>query len=354
MSGEERQRKFKLSPKLWFYLGGLGGLLAFIAISAWWDLTFGAFDVKAFVADTLILIAISLATMVLSDLLSEEANMNKILGKYNIACNEYMKIMAAIEPIRVYFVQWFFWEKERETAAKREGYLTLHGFEGIDARKIVRYGEISDIPLMKGEKTYIKVLDDGTKVPMPRISTPEQEEAVRSVLGGEQDVKDVNYTEYLFIESESEANMAFLERQGYLERRRKANKVKSYITRIVGIILTALLMAALVPAGEEGGNTNKWWLFAKRFGAFCTSLIWGWLAGANNVVARASKIQDKADMQVRFRDCYEKGLWKPKTQEEIDAELIRQYEESEEAERQPVEDTAETEPQPILGGNANG
>ena len=69
---EDKPKKFRATTKLWFYLGGLAGLLAFIGISAWWDLTFGEFNLVDFIADTLILIAIALATMVLSDLLAEE------------------------------------------------------------------------------------------------------------------------------------------------------------------------------------------------------------------------------------------------------------------------------------------
>ena len=351
---EEKQKKFKSSPKLYFYLGGLGGLLAFIAISAWWDLTFGSFDLKTFIADTLILIAIALATMVLSDLLSEETNKNKILGVYNYACNDYEAIHTAVAGILIYFSQWYFWFLEKETRRKREGFLALHGFEGTEARKIVAYAELADVPRMQNGKA-VKELDNGKKVILPRIETEEQLFAINSVLKGEQDVKTTNYATYLFIDDISEANMSALERQEYLERRRKASKRKAYIMRIVMLVLTCALMAALVPADDEEGSKNKWWLFAKRLGVFVTSFISGWLAGSTDVAAEAKKIKDKTAILTSFKDCHDKGLWKFKTQEELDEEAIEEYErEQEEARASVVEPEVAGPMIPMKGGTAYG
>lgn len=324
----KKQPKFKLTTKLWFYAGGLAALLGFIGISAWWDLTFGAFNLKNFIADTLILIAIAIATMVLSDLLSEETNMNKIVGLYNIARNDYDAIYAQVAGILVYFSQWYFWFLERETRRKREGYLILNGFDGLAARRIVAFAELSDIPLMEScQKVYIKVSPSGRKIPLPKIETPEQKEVIQSVLKGEQDVKNTNYVVYLFTDDISEANMSALERQDYLEKRRKQSKRKAYIMRIVMLVLTALLMAALAPADdEEGADKNKWWLFIKRLGVFITSFLSGWLAGATDVAAKAAQIKDKKSILTSFKDCYDKKLWEPKSQEQLDQEAIEEWE----------------------------
>ena len=331
MSDEEKQKKIKGSPKLWFYLGGLAGLLVFIAISAWWDLTFGQFDFNDFLADALILAAICLATMVLSDLLSEEANMNKLLGRYNMACDEYMDAMAAVEAIKVYFAQWYFVYLESETLRKRENYLVLNGIKGADARKIVRFAILADVEEMcqsTKDAPFIKTCEDGKRVVMPIIESEEQKKAVISVLKGEQDVKFSNYTDYLFIESIEEANMSDLERQWYLEKRRKSNKVMAYIVRVITMLFTSFLFAALVPADEGGDGSKKWWTFFKRLGVFVTSFISGWLAGANDVVAKAKIIKDKADMLVKFRSWHEKGLWTPKTEDELDNEILRRFDEA--------------------------
>ena len=336
---EEKQKKFRASTKLWFYLGGLAGLLAFIGISAWWDLTFGAFNLKDFIADTLILIAIAIATMVLSDLLSEETNMNRVYGVYNIARNEFEAILLSVEPIKVYFSQWYFWYLERETKRKREGYLMLHGIEGTDSKKIVKYATLSDVMGMKtSTKKYIKELNDGTKIVLPRLETEEQVQAVKSVLKGEQDVKNTNYSVYLFTDDISEANMSTLERQTYLERRRKQSKRKAYVMRIIMLVLTCFLMAALAPDGDEAANANKWWLFLKRLGVFVTSFISGWLAGSTDIVAKASQIKDKKDKLAIFKDCYDKQLWKPLTEEELDKKFIEEYEKEQEEARASVID----------------
>ena len=331
----ESEKKFKFTGKVWFYLGGLGAVLAFIAISAWWDLTFGNFVLKNFIADTLILIAISLATMVLVDLLSQEVNMNKLEGVYNKARLAYDAALLAIEGIKVYFSQWFFWFADQETKRKREGHLMLHGIGGTEAKKIVRYATLADIERMasvpEGDKGYIKEVGDGKKVVLPRLDTQEKIRAVSDVLNGKLDVKNTNYSVYLFTDNISEANMSTLERQDYLEKRRKQSKKKAYIMRIITLILTCLLMAALVPDPDEAGNgKSKWWNFFKRVGVFITSFISGWLAGSTDVVAQAAKIRDKTDKLVCFKDCYDKKLWQPISDEELDRQFIEEYEKRQE------------------------
>lgn len=329
---KERQPRFKTSPKLYFYLGGLAGLLAFIGISAWWDLTFGAFDLKNFIADTLILIGIAIGTMFLTDLLSQEANMNKIMGVFNIARNDYGLVYQQVAGILIYFSQWYLWYLNKETKKKREGYLVLHGIDGISAKKIVAYAALSDVTeMLKCEKFYVKTLPNGKKIPFKKIETKEQEEAIYSVLKGEQDVKNTAYSNYLFTDDEAEINMSVLERQEYLERRRKQSKRKSYIMRICSVVLVALLMAALAPADdEEGGNKNRWWLLMKRLSVFITSFISGWLAGATDVTAKAAKVKDKTAILRSFLDCYDKKLWVPKTEEELDQEAVDEWEHSSE------------------------
>ena len=326
MSEGEKKKTFKFTPKIGFYAGGLGGLLIFIVISAVWDLTFGRFDLQTFIAESLILTAIALASMLLCDLFSQEMNKNKLYGVYNIAVNNYMNAMKRLEPIRIYFSQWFFWFLVRETKNKREGYLMLHGIEGTDAKKIVRFAEMSDIqPMVEATKKYVKVLEDGTKIVLPKLETIEQQKAVESVLKGEQDIKDVNYSKYLFVDDVAEMNMSTLERQEHLAKRRSRAKKRAYIRRIFWLILTCLLMAALVPADEEEAR-NKMWLFAKRLGVFFTSCISGWLAGSTDVVAQASMINDKTDKLNTCCACYEQGEWAPKTEEEMDKEFIEEYE----------------------------
>ena len=322
----QKKQYFKNSPKFTLYLFGLGGLLAFITISAWWDLTFSEFNVKDYIANTLILIAISLATMVLTDMLSAETNKNKIVGVYNIASNDYENIRNQIAGIRVYFSQWYFWYLDIETKKKREGHLLLHGFDGIAARKIVSYAEIIDIDLMKGNALTVKTLPNGKKVVLPRIETEEQETAVKEVLSGLHDVKKANPNEYLFVEDVAEVNMRDLERQDYLRHRKAQSKRRMYILRVIIVVLFSLLLVALMPAGEEGDNARKWWLYAQRIGAFVSSFISGWMVGSTDTNAESALIKDKASILAVFKDCYVKKLWQPKTQEELDEETIEEYE----------------------------
>lgn len=335
---QEQNKKFRFTNKVWFYIGGLAGLLLFIGASAWWDLTFGSFDPKAFIADTLILVAISLAAMVLSDLFSQEVGMNKFGGVYNIAQNDYLYAFRSVESIKVYFSQWFFWFLDQETKRKREGHLMLHGIDGTDAKKIVRYATLGDIERMKNSPTRIvKELDNGSKVVLPNLDTEEKIKAVTDVLNGKLDVKTTNYSIYLFMDDVSEANMSTLERQEYLEVRRKKSKKRAYIMRITMLILTSALMAALIPDPDEAGSASKkWWAFMKRLGVFVTSFLSGWLAGTTDIVARAAQIRDKTDKLETFKDHFEKGLWKPIPEEELDKRFIEAYEKEQEEAKKAV------------------
>lgn len=323
---EKKLPKYKFTTKTFLYLGGLGGLLAFIVVSAVWDLTFGVFDAVNFVADTLILVAICLGTLVLTELFSEESNKNKTYGVYNMACNEFMLAMERIEGIRIYFSQWYYWFLERETVKKRETYLTLCGIKGTDARKIVKFAAIDDVDRMANCRDYyIKGFDDGKRVVLPKLETDEQIETVRDVLQGKYDVIDSGYTEYLFLDDVAEAAMSIVERKDYLKKRKAESKRRSNILAVIRLVMTAFLMAALVPADPEEASANKWWTFVKRLGVFFTSLITGWFAGSNEVIASAAIVRDKTNMIDEFRKYSESGEWKPKSEEELDSEIIAEW-----------------------------
>ena len=355
---EKKTPKYRFTTKTLLYLGGLGGLLGFIVLSAVWDLTFGQFDVVNFVADTLILTAICVFTLVLMELFSEESNKNKTYGVYNLACNDYIKAMASIEGIRIYFSQWYYWFMEQETKKKRETYLSLCGIKGTDARKIVKYATLEDIPRMEEcRKAYVKELDDGKKVVLPKLETEEQSRMVKEVLTGKHDIIDGGYAEYLFLDDVGEATMSIIERREYLKDRRAQSKKRANILAVIRLIATSLLFAALVPADPEEATANKWWVFAKRIGVFFTSLITGWFAGSNDVVASAALVRDKTNMLNEFKKYSDSGEWKPKTEEELDAEIIAQYEKEQEEARASVVDPVVEVPSnmPIMiGGDSNG
>lgn len=327
---EAEQKTKVFSAKMAFYGVGLLAVFGFIIVSAWWDLTFGSFDAVAFVADTLILVAIAIGTMVLSSFSSQEYNLNKLNGLYNVSCNDYLLAYQAIEEIKIYFSQYFFWKMERENRENRENHLIVHGIEGINARKIVRYAELPDIAEMKKGKPYVKTLEDGKKVVLPPLCTEEQVEAVEYALKGNVDVKDKNHSDYLFISDSSEVSTSMLDRKAFHERHRKAAMKRAYIMMIIRLVGTSLLFAALVPADEEEvSSKNKWWTFFKRIGVFFTSFISGWLAGSREVVGRAVAVKDKTAVLQEFHDHYAKGTWKPKTIEEIDQEIIEAQENAE-------------------------
>lgn len=354
---KKKEKKYRFTTKTWFYLGGLGGLLGFIVLSAVWDLTFGSFDVVNFVADTLILTAITIGTMVLSEKFSEESNMNKLVGVYNLSVNEYMAVMAMVDGIRVYFSQWYYWFLARQTKDKHEGFLMLHGIKPSFAKKIVAYAALADIDQMKNAKShYVKTLEDGRKVVFEKIETKEQEEAIREVLSGGNDIKDTNWSNYLFVDNIDEANMTMLERQSYLEKRRKEMRKRLMLFSVLRLICTSLLLVALVPAAPEEQSANKWWTFCKRIGVFFTSLLVGWKIGSNDVVARAAIVNDKSVVLRQFKDCYDKGLWQPKSEEEIDAEIIAEWEREQEEAKAEVVETPIIVPSDTLmiGGGRNG
>lgn len=348
--GKKKTPKYRFTTKTFLYLGGLGGLLGFIVLSAVWDLTFGQFDVVNFVADTLILTAICIFTLVLMELFSEESNKNKTLGVYNLACNEYIKAMASIEGIRIYFSQWYYWFMERETKKKRETYLSLCGIKGTDAKKIVKYATLDDIPRMEEcRKCFVKELDDGKKVVLPKLETKEQSKMVEEVLTGKHDIVDGGYAEYLFLDDIGEATMSIIERKDYLKKRREQSKKRANILAVIRLVATSLLLAVLVPANPEESTANKWWIFAKRIGVFGTSLITGWFAGSNDVVASAALVTDKTNMINEFKKYSDSGEWKPKTEEELDAEIIAEYEkEQEEARASVIDPVVEVSPTTAL------
>lgn len=326
MNGEE-QKKPKITSKSIFYIAGLVSIFAFIILSAWWDLVFGVFDVVAFVSEALILVAIGVGTMPISSLSSQEFNMNRMNGLFNVTLNEYQQARQSIEAIIIYFSQWHSWWIEEETFQKRQGFLMINGVDGQNAYKIARYARMEDYQRLCEEKEFVKEIDNGKKIVLRKLETEEQRQAALYVLQGKADIKDNNYSDYLFNFSSSEANMRLPELKEFYRKRAEAAQKRAYIMNVIRIIGTSILFVALVPADEEEvASKNRWWSFVKRIGVFMTSFINGWLAGSSKVSSNATIIKQKVSVLETYKKHYDEKIWSPVSQEEMDARLISEYE----------------------------
>lgn len=324
---------FKFSPKFGFTLGGVGMVFIFIFVSFLWDLNFGKFDLGSWLADSLILMAIMISMMVLVDLLAQEYGMERYDGLYQQNLSKFNKSLSEISDIRIYYGQYFIWFLQKETRNKRIEILMQNSIDPREAEKIVDYATLDMLDTLV--RRTVKVVSKNNKEVVIRKITDEQREIVYEVLHGEWDIKRGSYSQYLFADTEGEAVMSILERNDYLEERRKESKKWSYIIKIGIFLIFTLIFAALIPDSEEGaGVASKLWVLFKRLSTAVGGFLSGWMSGTTDVKYKAKQLLTKAEVNECFKANFDKKNFVPKSEEELDREL---YEEAEREEKEAAE-----------------
>lgn len=257
---------------------------------------------------------------------------NLVGGRYQVACNEYNEITKTIEPIRIYFSQFWLYYKEQKLVEKKIDYLIDNQFDGRTAKAIVKNIEKEDLVIDKllynnanpTEKIYVK---NGVKI---RKVDVDQLEIIKKIFTFKLDTYGESYYLSLFDDTESKVNDAekgkkINEKIARDKRRNFGLKITSSL--IISIVWGALTIYELTTGGDEA--VKKAWLnLISRVSALITSYLSGYSTSVINVRDKASAIENKVDILKSFQQSYEKKLFIPETYEEM---IEREYREQEQA-----------------------
>ena len=293
---------------------------------------FENFNWFEWLANSSILVGIMIFGILMGGSTGTDIQQDKVGGRFQIACSEYDEITKIIEPIRIYFSQFWLYYKEQKLVEKKIDYLIDNQFDGRTAKAIVKNIEKEDLVIDKllynianpTEKIYVK---NGVKIRKVDI---EQLEVIKKIFTFKLDTYGESYYLSLFDDTESKVNDAekgkkINEKIARDKRRNFGLKITSSL--IISIVWGALTIYELTTGGDEA--VKKAWLnLISRVSALVTSYLSGYSTSVINIRDKASAIENKVDILKSFQQSYEKKLFIPETYEEM---IEREYREQESA-----------------------
>lgn len=288
-------------------------------------------NVQKWITTSLINVGISIASIVLGEILGDEKQREKVGGMFQLALTRFDETLKRLKSsgMYLYFSQFFIWFKAKELKNMKESFLVDHNVDQLQAHFIVEYAELEDLDRMKASS--FKKIDEktGKEIPFKKI-TEEQYELMKFVFSTEFVMETYDYTYYLSANNDGTAKSILL-RAKALDKKDKSNKTFRRVFKISLYIFISFLMgmAAIQEMTAEGVkeaamNTNT------RLIAFVSGLLSGFLTAVISVKIAAEKLNDKSDIQDIAMESYQNKDFVPKTYEELVEEAIEEEEKEKE------------------------
>lgn len=281
-----------------------------------------------------ILMGGSTGTDIQQEKIEYNENGKVIGGRYQKSCSEYNEIRAIIEPIKIYFSQFWLWYKEKTLIEKKIDFLIDNQFDSKQATKIVKNIEKEDLvsgklvynhaePLIKYyEKNGVKI----KKVDIERI------EIIKQIFTFKLETYGDSY--YLSLFDDIESKVSDVEKGKKINEKIARDKrtnfgLKISSSLIISIVWGALTIYELTSGGGEDAVRKAWLNLISRVSALITSYLSGFSTSVVNVRDKASAIENKTDILKTFKSCYDNKTFVPETYEQIEQRELREQEEYE-------------------------
>lgn len=326
------KRERKVNPKKAMYAFNIIFIVALVTIMTyandliidpthvnWWE----------WLTRTLILVGIQIPSIILGELMSADRHKEDAEGVYQKALKRMRANLSAIKDTKIYFSQFFFWFKNRENFNVKCDYLMSHEFGGLEAVYIVRYVTREDlIPLSKGpiRKT------DGKGREITIRSIPEYKMPyVEQVVSGKLDIADNSYSYYLSADSGKGSSMSILQEGSRISKERTKLRTRNRALKIATFLLFSVVWAMVaVDTGSDIGATQTWLNLVSRLASMVAGLLSGWLTSIIDVKLAARELDVKSEVLEEFQSDLSKGIFKPKSYEELAREEQMEFERKEE------------------------
>lgn len=273
---------------------------------------------------TLILVGILIPSIVLGELMSIDRQKENPDGLYQIALKRIHSDLDSIKEIKIYFSQFFFWFKERENIRVRRDYLMSNEFDGLEATYIVRYVRKEDLMELT-QHPITKTASDGREIVIKTLSE-EKAQVVSEMLKGKLDIQERSYAYYLTSSDDEETSRSILQEGHRISRQRGKSVMRSRIFKILSFVIFSAIWAMIVPdSSSDIGSVQTWMNLTSRLAAMIGGLTSGWLTSITSAKMMASEMDKKSEVLETFKLDYEKGIFVPKSYEELAAEEESEY-----------------------------
>lgn len=291
------------------------------------------FDWQRWAADTAVLVGIMIFGILMGNSIGDDFQKEKVGGLYQNNCNTYNDTLALVEPIKIYFSQFWLWYKQRKLVEKKIEYLIDNQFDMRVASVIVKNIELEDLVVGKlivdetkpTEKIYIKKIKD--KDFLFKKVSEEKAQLIRDTFSFVLDTYGDSYYLSLYDDGDMKVNEA--EKAKAIARKIQRDKRNNFLIKIssslvISIVWSALTINEFVSDGGDGAMRKAWLNLLSRITALITSFVSGYATSIVNVRDKARAIENKTHILNEFKVSYEKELFVPETYEQM---IEREYQE---------------------------
>jgi len=284
--------------------------------------------------NSLIILGIMIFGLFMGESISKDKQQENPKMLYQTNLREYNDLREKLEPIVLFFAQFYLWFKEKELRTKKINFLIDNQFDGQWARAIVDNCEKIDLDnlISKGEhdKVYIK----GDK-PIKKVSSEEEIEILKEMF----DLK-LNAPAYAYFLTAfgTTSSKSVLETGTYLENKIKSDKRFNRILKITSSLFISLIIGmATVKDFQEGEQLAAWLNLVSRLTAFTTSFISGWSSSVITVKTESQILKNKTNVLSDFKNALDSKLFVAEKYEEQVERLLKEQKTYEEQHKCEIE-----------------
>lgn len=276
------------------------------------------FSWSKWLSRTMILVGIMVYGLLMGESIGGDKQKENPEGLYQINLNEYELYIKSIEPIVIYFSQFYYKFVQRQIRSKKIDFLKNNGILYDYCECIVDVVKTKDLwQLQKEEGLVVKYKGEDFFIEQ---QTKEQIEAIKFVVEGNVNIEEPKYNYYLSA-FETNKNKYETEEPEELDKQIKVNKIANRSLKIVSSLVISIFWSMLtvnefMGGGDPSAKAQAWSNLVSRITALFTSFISGWGSSVIDTRLRAKKLKGKTNMLIKFKSAYDTGDFIPMSLQE--------------------------------------
>lgn len=273
-------------------------------------------------SSTLLLLGIMVFGLLMGESIGTDKQIEKVGGLYQTNLKDYNDKNKSLEPIIIFFSQFFHWFKKRELYNKKVNYLINNDIDGSMVENIVKYIKLEHLPELQNHALRLEI--DGKEIFIEKQSE-QQIMSIKDMLEGKVKIDSPNPSYYLNAFENSNCSTE-LEVGKQIDREIRFNKRFNRAMKIIVSIVVSLIWATLTVKDFMSADDAQAWInLVSRITALFTSLLSGWSSSIIDVKLRAKKLKNKFNILVRFECAFHSKEFIPESSNELAKKHYEEY-----------------------------
>lgn len=269
------------------------------------------------IGKTLILVGIMVYGLFMGESIGKDIQESNTNGLYQTTLSQYNTLNKSLEPIIIYFSQFYYNHIKKTLRLKKIDYLKEHDVDIEWCELIVDNCTTKDIWALSSEAgLMLEKLD----IVIPQ-QNEEQLEAIRYVLSGK--VKASYPKPYYYQNAFADSKVRYdIEEPERIDKQiafnRNINRALKIFTSLAISIFWSMITVNEFMGGDDAvAQAQAWNNLISRITALFTSFVSGWTSSVIDTKLRARKVKGKYDMLIKFKSSYDNKEFIPMSAKEL-------------------------------------